>query len=428
MKVLRLGNHCLKIGSGATPRGGKESYLDFGPYTLIRSQNVYNDRFSQSGIVYISEDQAAALANVAVEPNDVLVNITGDSVARVCQVDPAILPARVNQHVAIVRPDPARIDPVYLRYWFVSREMQQHLLALASAGATRPALTKAMLENLSFPDIEIDVQRRSASILSALDDKIELNRRMNETLEAQARALFRDWFVDFGPVKAKMTGDAPYLAPDLWFLFPDRLDDDGVPEGWSLKPLDEVANFLNGLALQKFPAEDGEPSLPVIKIAELRTGPTEKSNRASMDVPQKYIIGDGDFIFSWSGSLLAKFWTHGAGALNQHLFKVTSDTYPVSFYSQWVWHHLAEFQMIAASKATTMGHIQRGHLKAAMCVIPPSHVLQALSAVVEPLVDRTIANELESRTLAQTRDLLLPNLMSGEIRVGEAESAVAAAA
>jgi type I restriction enzyme S subunit len=265
-----------------------------------------------------------------------------------------------------------------------------------------------------------------AATLGALDDKIELNRRMNETLEAMARALFRDWFVDFGPTRAKMAGTAPYLSPDLWALFPDSLDDAGKPEEWAERPLDEIADFLNGLALQKFPGENEPDSLPVIKIAELRNGITEKSNRASRKVPSKYVVQDGDFLFSWSGSLLAKFWTGGEGALNQHLFKVTSGHYPGWFFSEWVQHHLEEFQIIAASKATTMGHIQRGHLKAAKTTCPPDPVIEQMGKLMVPLIARIVNNELESRTLAQTRDLLLPRLMSGELRVAGAERAVEA--
>jgi type I restriction enzyme S subunit len=267
-------------------------------------------------------------------------------------------------------------------------------------------------------------QRAIAATLGALDDKIELNRKMNATLEAMARALFRDWFVDFGPTRAKMAGRPPYLSPDLWSLFPARLDADGKPEGWEEKPLDEVANFLNGLALQKFPAKGEVDSLPVIKIAELRNGITANSNRAARNLPPQYIVQDGDFLFSWSGSLLAKFWTGGEGALNQHLFKVTSERYPAWFYSEWVQHHLGDFQVIAASKATTLGHIQRGHLKAAKTICPPDDTIAKLGEVVAPLVDRIVRNELESRTLAQTRDLLLPRLMSGEVRVAEAERVV----
>jgi type I restriction enzyme S subunit len=294
-------------------------------------------------------------------------------------------------------------------------------------------LNQTILKQINFITPSKDDRIQIGSALSALDDKIELNRRMNETLEGMARALFADWFVHFGPTRAKMalSGKAaknhqactePYLAPELWSLFPDRLDDNGLPEGWEEKPLDEIAEFLNGLALQKYPADKEDDYLPVIKIAELRNGISPKTNKASRKVPEKYVVHDGDFIFSWSGSLLAKFWTGGDGALNQHLFKVTSRDYPEWFYSQWVLHHLEEFQGIAKSKATTMGHIQRGHLKAAMTICPPSDVLEKLGGMIEPLVTRAIKNDLESRTLAQTRDLLLPKLMSGEIRVREAEA------
>lgn len=234
-----------------------------------------------------------------------------------------------------------------------------------------------------------------------------------------ARALFKDWFVDFGPVRAKMEGREPYLPADLWQLFPERLDDEGKPDGWTERPLDEIADFLNGLALQKYPATDPENSLPVIKIAELRNGVSAKSDRASREVPTKYIIKDGDFLFSWSGSLLAKFWTEGEGALNQHLFKVTSESYPMWFVSHWVHHHLDEFQAIAASKATTMGHIQRGHLKAAMTVCPPAEVLERHGVVMAPLVEQSIHNELESKHLAHLRDTLLPKLISGQLRLDQ---------
>jgi len=175
---LTLGAVCSKIGSGATPRGGKEAYRG-GATSLIRSQNIYNDRFVHEGLAYIDDDQANELRNVVVEADDVLLNITGDSVARCCQVDPGVLPARVNQHVAIIRPRPETLDARFLRYSLVSPVMQAHLLALASAGATRNALTKGMLEKLVIAAPSLPEQRAIAHILGTLDDKIELNRRRN---------------------------------------------------------------------------------------------------------------------------------------------------------------------------------------------------------------------------------------------------------
>ncbi|MBS3958580.1 MAG: restriction endonuclease subunit S [Xanthomonadaceae bacterium] len=299
--------------------------------------------------------------------------------------------------------------------------VKHYKLGEVDDGSPIPSTTRAAVYMLELDVPPKPEQRAIAHILGTLDDKIELNRKRNQTLEAMARALFKDWFVDFGPVRARMEGQEPYLPADLWQLFPDRLDDEGKPEGWSERPLDEIADFLNGLALQKFPPADPDDSLPVIKIAELRNGVSAKSDRASREVPAKYVIKDGDFLFSWSGSLLAKFWTEGEGALNQHLFKVTSARYPMWFVSYWVHHHLEEFQAIAASKATTMGHIQRGHLKAAMTLCPSENVLERLGVVMAPLIEQSIHNELESRSLAQLRDTLLPKLISGELRIADAE-------
>src|SRR5439155_18971019 len=148
--TIRLGDACKKIGSGATPRGGREAYKG-GATTLIRSQNIYNHEFKRSGLAYIDDYQATELANVVIQPGDVLLNITGDSVARCCQVPSDVLPARVNQHVAILRPHPQKLDAQFLHYLLVSPAYQARLLALAAAGATRNALTKGMLERLEIP-------------------------------------------------------------------------------------------------------------------------------------------------------------------------------------------------------------------------------------------------------------------------------------
>ena len=417
---VRLGDYCSKIGSGATPKGGAGSYLAEGPYSLIRSQNVLSGEFSTQGLAFISESQAHELRGVEVLPKDVLLNITGDSVARSCQVDNRVLPARVNQHVAIVRPHGSELHPDYLRYWFISPDTQAHLLTLAGGGATRNALTKGMIEALKVPKPPLRVQLSIAETLGALDDKIELNRRMNRTLEAMARALFKSWFVDFEPVVAKSEGRPTALPPDLDALFPSEFEDSPggeIPRGWNVESLDSVAAFLNGLALQKFPVAEGEPWLPVIKIAQLRKGVTPDSDRASLLVPPAYVIGDGDLLFSWSGSLEVQVWTHGRGALNQHLFKVTSDRFEQWFVYHWLLEHLDHFRHVAASKATTMGHIQRSHLTAAQCIVPSEQVLLAANELLSLLHKKSVQNSLEIRDLTRLRDDLLPRLLSGEVEV-----------
>ncbi len=270
-------------------------------------------------------------------------------------------------------------------------------------------------------------QHAISNLLGSLDDKIELNRRMAATLEGMARAIFKSWFVDFDPVRAKAEGRPTFLPDDLAALFPDGLEDGGVPNGWKLMPLSSVGEFLNGLALQKFPADKVEESLPVIKIVEMRSGPTAKSARASLKVPIEFRVDDGDHLFSWSGSLTHCRWTYGPGALNQHLFKVTPRSVPGWLLYEAVEHHLPEFQRIASGKAVTMGHIQRHHLDEAQVAVPPVACLHALDSVLSPIHERSFRLELQSRTLTALRDTLLPKLISGELRVADAEQRIAAA-
>ena len=215
-------------------------------YALIRSQNVLNHGFRHDGLAHIGPEHALELSNVEVLSTDVLLNITGDSVARVCQVDPRVLPARVNQHVAIIRPDPEVLDARFLRYVLVSSEMQAKLLSWAGAGGTRNALTKRMIESLDISaPRDIDEQRAIANILGVLDDKIVLNRRMNETLEAMSRTLFKDWFVDFGPVRAKMERRHPGIPRPIANLFPAKLINSAfgeVPVNWRAYTLADLAH------------------------------------------------------------------------------------------------------------------------------------------------------------------------------------------
>jgi type I restriction enzyme S subunit len=310
-------------------------------------------------------------------------------------------------------------DPRFVSYFLRSLDFTAYSDKAAVPGLNRNDLHTAQI---SLP--ALSEQRAIAHILGTLDDKIELNRRMSATLEAMARALFKSWFVDFDPVRAKAEGRDPGLPQPLADLFPDSFEDSQlgeIPRGWEVKALDEIARFVNGLALQKYPPT-GERSLPVIKIAQLRAGNTEGADRASVDLEPAYIVQDGDILFSWSGSLECVLWSAGLGALNQHLFKVTSDQYPKWLCYLGVHHHLADFRHIAAGKATTMGHIQRHHLSDAKLGIPSPALLSAMDVVFAHFIESTWRRAVEARTLASLRDALLPKLISGELRVDSAES------
>jgi type I restriction enzyme, S subunit len=367
---------------------------------------------------YIDEAKFKELARFTVQPKDLIISCSG-TVGRISMIENDDPIGIISQALLILRPDASAVLPKFLQY-FLSTPTGQHELVQASHGSVQTNIApRAVVERIPVPAPPIEEQRAIAVVLGAFDDKIELNRRMNATLEGLARALFKSWFVDFDPVRAKMAGRPTGLPAEIDALFPDGFEASAlgeVPRGWEVQSLDEIATYLNGLALQKYPATDDE-FLPVIKIAQMRKGKTDGADRASTNIPEDYIIQDGDVLFSWSGSLEVIIWTGGVGALNQHLFKVTSDSYPKWFYFMWTREHLPDFQFIAAGKATTMGHIQRKHLTDAKALVPNQELLEAMDEIIGPILDRIVTNDLESRTLAALRDALLPKLMSGEVRV-----------
>ena len=330
--------------------------------------------------------------------------------------------------------DRAVLDPRYLYYWFGSPDFEEKSAGLRSQTDMADYISLRDLAQVRVPLPPLADQHAIAHVLGSLDDKIELNRRMNQTLEEICRALFKFWFVDFGPVRAKMEGrwkkgeSLPGMPADMWDLWPSEFEESEIgeiPKGWETLPLDKIAYFHNGLALQRFPPS-GDSWLPVLKITQLRAGRTEPGGeRANSQIPAECIVDDGDVIFSWSGSLEVRIWCGGKAALNQHLFKVTSTVFPRWFYYSWVRQHLPEFREIALDKATTMGHIQRFHLTDALVAVPPSAVLDRSTQLIEPLLQFAVQASVESRSLASTRDALLPKLLSGEIRVrvGETEEA-----
>jgi type I restriction enzyme S subunit len=247
-------------------------------------------------------------------------------------------------------------------------------------------------------------QKKIAHILDSIDRKIETNNEIVRILEEMSQTLFRREFTNF----EDYDGDLEY----------DDSFEEKVPTAWKKKSLEDIANFLNGKAWQKFENEDGENELPVIKIKELRNGISEDSDRVSKsDCPEDYIIEDGQVIFSWSASLVLDLWTEGPAFLNQHLFKVTSEEHPRWFFYEWVNYHIHRFRNIAEAKKTTMGHIKRSDLKEAKVLVPPKEELENKSEKFEPIFESIVEKRVENRHLGELRDTLLPKLMSGEVRV-----------
>ena len=283
------------------------------------------------------------------------------------------------------------VDPTFL-YYVLADDTFFNYATATSKGTKMPRGDKSAIMEYGVPALDIEKQRRIGALLRSIDRKIVVNSKINDNLYQQALTIFQQ----------------------------ELLRDGELPEGWSKGSLLDIANYLNGLAMQKFRPADGENGLPVLKIKELRQGSCDTSSElCSPSIKPEYIVHDGDVIFSWSGSLLVDLWCGGTCGLNQHLFKVTSEKYPKWFYYAWTAHHLARFVAIAADKATTMGHIKREELAKAEVVIPDAASMERIGGILQPMYDLIISNRIENRKLAALRDTILPQLMSGEMDVSD---------
>ena len=285
-------------------------------------------------------------------------------------------------------------DKKFIYYLAISPFLRDVAIKSMIGSSGRQRVQQNVLENLEINLPPLETQEKIAKILSSLDDKIELNNKINENLHVQAQAIFKSWFVDFEPFGGTM------------------------PSDWEEKSLSDIAFFINGLAMQKFRPKKNEKSLPVLKIKELRAGNCDFSSElCSENIKNDYIVKQGDIIFSWSGSLLVDVWSGGTCGLNQHLFKVIPNSFDNWFVFWWLKFHLNKFIAIANDKATTMGHIKREDLEKAKVLIPNKKVYQELNKILSSLFDNYLLLEIESKKLTQIRDTLLPKLMSGEIEV-----------
>ncbi len=275
-------------------------------------------------------------------------------------------------------------------------------------------------QEILVPKLKSD-QQKIASVLSALDDKIELNNKINIELEQMAKTLYEYWFVQFDfPYVTSSGVEKPYKSSGGKMVWNEELKRE-IPEGWEVKTLLDIATFTNGLACQKFRPNEGEDYYRVIKIREMGSGFTDNSEFVSTNIPPRVVINNGDVLFSWSATLDVKIWTGGKGALNQHIFKVTSKSHARSFYYYELLNYLQHFKMQAELRKTTMGHITQDHLKQSRITIPPQHIIEKLDKIINPILNKKVKLDEENQELASLRDWLLPMLMNGQVRVGDVE-------
>ncbi|WP_311517370.1 restriction endonuclease subunit S [uncultured Megasphaera sp.] len=375
---------------GKTPKKLGGDWSDSG-YRALSAKNIKTGKIVQpDSIRCVSEDMYKAWMKEEIQREDILIT----SEAPFGQIyfwnsDEKIV---LSQRLFAIRVN-GQFYPKYIYFYMTSSFFQAELDGRATGttvvGLRQPELLKCKVLAPSYEE-----QRVIAETLWCLEQKINHNEEINNNLEQQAQAIFSNEF----------------LALET------------LPEGWKQAGLIDIADYRNGLAMQKYRPDADEIGIPVLKIKELRQGFCDNNSEVcSSNIKREYVIHDGDVIFSWSGSLLVDFWCGGICGLNQHLFKVTSNEYDKWFYYSWTKHHLYRFIAVAADKATTMGHIKRNELSKAEVLIPNETDYNRIGALIKPIYDLIIANRIENKKLAETRDSLLSKLMSGEIDVSDLE-------
>lgn len=394
--MVKIKDICTKIGSGATPRGGKGAYCEDG-VSLIRSQNVLDYVFSADGLVYINDLQAEKLKNVTVEDMDVLLNITGDSVARACMVDKRYLPARVNQHVCIIRANQKKVVPSYLLYYLQMNK--NYLLQMASGGATRNALTKEMINNLEVELPTIDKQRRVVALLDDIQEKIRLNTEINNNLEQQARAIFQSWFIDYEPFggsapsdwQPSSLGEIAVMKTDSWS---PAKNPDVVVEHYSIPALDE----------QHYP------------VFEIALG--IKSN--------KYILTPNSVMISKLNPDTKRIWrpmclsAHPVCSTEFIVYEAIKNGQRDYIYS--ILDSVPFLNHLCSHTTGSTNSRQRVTPKSTLdfaLLLPPDSVIEDFCQIATPIYDLIASNIVENQSLVKTRDTLLPRLMSGELDVSD---------
>ena len=392
-EYIRLGDVCTKIGSGATPKGGATVYIDEGT-SFIRSQNIYNLEFSHEGLAHITEDAAKKLNGVAVQKDDVLINITGDSVARTCMVPDAVLPARVNQHVAIVRPDSNRLNPRFLNYYLTSPYMQSLMLGLAvGKGASRNAMTKDMIANFDILCPPIEIQESIVGILSTYDALIENNQRQIKLLEEAAQRLYKEWFVDLrfpGHENTKII--------------------DGVPKGWRRERLVDLVDVQYGYAFDGSQFNATRNGMPIIRIRNIPSGNTCDYTTEKVDV--QYVVHNGDILVGMDGEFHINSWSGPDAYLVQRTCSFRPNKSSMKGYLlQAIYEPIKFFESTVVG--ATVAHLGKKHIDTISVLTCPDNLYVPFQKYYEQR--QLLLNQ--NWLLTEARDRLLPKLMSGEIEV-----------
>lgn len=371
----------------------KNEYLAKGKYRIINGESLTKDGIDWSKSGFISKERYDESPEIMLQKDDILISKDG-TIGKVGFVTTLEMPSTVASGIFVLRNLKPELINTRFIYHYLNSTYFKNFIISRTEGSVIPHLYQKDFVDLDFPMPSLEEQNKIVDILDSILSKIEINNMVNKNLEQQAEAIFGNEFLDI----------------------------EELPLDWKKASLIDIADYLNGLAMQKYRPISGETGIPVLKIRELRQDCCdEKSDLCSSNIKEEYIVHDGDVIFSWSGSLLVDFWSGGICGLNQHLFKVTSKKYNKWFYYSWTKHYLNRFIGVAADRATTMGHIKRDELSKAEVIIPNESEYNRIGTLMEPIYNLIISNRIENKKLASLKDTLLPRLISGELDLSEVD-------
>ena len=412
MKKYKLGDCLSMIRNGANIKQREGA----GGIPITRIETLSGDEFHRDRLGYADVYNIDSYTNHILQDNDILMShinsrtYLGRSVQYHKKDDEVIIH---GMNLLRIQTKDDILDCNYAYYFFQSPYFKRCV-----DNRRTDAVNQSSINITNICDIKIDLpslpeQKRIASVLSALDKKIALNRQINQNLEALARQLYDYWFVqfDFPNEEGK-----PYKSSGGKMVYNPILKRE-IPEGWHSGNLYEIAKFSNGLACQKYRPESNEKSLRVIKIREMHEGFSKDTEFVTSNIPEAVKVYNGDVLFSWSASLEVMLWAKGEGGLNQHIFKVTArNDFPRSFYYYQLLNYVSLFKLMAEARKTTMGHITQDHLEQSRIAIPDSkEITYQLEGKLAPIFDAIINNESEITSLIKQRDELLPLLMNGQV-------------
>ncbi|MBE6500370.1 MAG: restriction endonuclease subunit S [Methanobrevibacter thaueri] len=341
--------------------------------------------------------------------NDILIAKDGSPLSNIFIYDDDE-PLVLLSSIAIIRPNEEILYREFLKYYLSNSYIKENVQKTYTSGSVIPRIILEDFEKFPIYAPDIENQKKIAKPLMDIDEKIKCIKNINSNIFKICKLIFDYWFLQFDfPYNNK-----PYNSNNGKMVYDEKLGRK-IPKDWSRGNLDNIAEYINGLACQKYRPINKSEKLPVIKITEMHEGFTDKTEFVRSDIDEKHIINDGDILFSWSATLETMIWTGGKGGLNQHIFKVIPKDYGKYYVYMMLSAYINNFVRMAESRKTTMGHITREHLLQSKIPLPPKELTYEFDELVAPLFNKYIQNNIEIRKLNALKEFLLPILLNGQI-------------